>query len=364
MNKQEQLFSAMEKIARSVTEQQSFSKTVKGIVISETVGSDGAYDIEYLGGQIKAYPQTTAMKYKAGEHVLILLPNGQLNEKKTILGTAENRPDHAPDLDSTIQDAVDSIVTTGKNYIKTPKETITLGKNGSSYPITIEEIFYRHYSSSQSHIRLRAQITSNFTPGSLPSGFSYGIRITIQYEDKTTANFDFSYLNMEGNVYELNGNTQDLIFEIPTGSKPVLATGVLYINNPSSNPDDYVSFSNLRLELLSDILADIISSKRYSVKIYSDSGSVFDHEETKTIKLICQIISDSGIDVDPNGLSFDYEWYAISFDKDGNKIKPAEPTHTGREFLINLGELSTGTKFYECEVYPKTFTKIKKLDLE
>ncbi len=364
MNKQDQLFNAIEKIARSVTEQQSFSKIVKGIVVSETVGSDGAYDIEYLGGQIKAYPQTTALKYKTGEHVLILLPNGQLNEKKTIIGTAENRPDNAPDVDDLIQDAVDNIVTTGRNYIKTPKEVITLDKTKTSHPITIEDAFYKHYVQSQSHIRLRAEVKSDFIVNALPKGFSYGIELTIKYEDKSERTFDFNYLNMEGNVYELNGSVQDLIFEIPTAVKPVLATGRLYIDNPSSTPGDYVSFGNLRLELLSDILADIIASKRYGVRVYSDSGSVFDEEETKTIKLVCQVISDSGIDVDPNGISFDYEWYSITFDQDGNKIKPAEPSARTREFLVDLSILSSGTRFYECDVYPKTLTYIKKLDFE
>ncbi len=364
MNKQDQLFNAIEKIARSVTEQQSFSKIVKGIVVSETVGSDGAYDIEYLGGQIKAYPQTTAMKYKAGEPVLILLPNGQLNEKKTILGTAENRPDNAPDLEDALQDVADSIVTTGKNYITAPTESIVLDGKKLSHPITVDTIFHKHYMQSHSHIRLRANIESDITPNAAPQGFSYGIEITIEYEDKTTHVFDFGYLNMEGNVYELQGSAQDLIFEIPKRVKPIKTTGRLYMTNPSNNSSDFVKFSNLRMELLSDVLADIISAKRYQVRIYSEGGSVFDESATQPVKLICQIISDSGIDVDPLGMSFDYEWYLITFDNDGNKIKPAEPMAITRELTVSLASLSNGTHFYECSVYPKTYAFIKKLDFK
>lgn len=363
MNRQDELFQAIEKISRSVAEAQSYSKIVKGVVVSETVNSDGAYDIEYLTSRIKAYPQNQSLKYKAGEQVLILLPNGQLSDKKIIINTAEGRPDSMPDLDDAIQGALDSVVSTGRNYITAPKEPVSLNKDKLSHPITIDEIFYKHYMASQSHMRVRARVNSQITRSGLPSNFSYGIKITITYSDNSTRDFNFNYLNMEGNVYGLVGNVQDLVFEIPATHKPIKAVGELYLLNPGSNANDYVEFSELKLELLSDVLADIIAGRRYSVRIYSDSGSVFDSSDTKNVKLICQIISDTGIDVDPWGLSFDYEWYSITFDNEGNKIKPSEPFSTSREVVASLAEMSSGTKYYECDVYPKMDTLIKKLDI-
>ena len=168
---------------------------------------------------------------------------------------------------------------------------------------------------------------------------------------------------MRGNIYNLNNYVQDIVFEIPTSLTPIEATGELYLTGLNVGANSYVKFSELSLELLSDVLTDIITNRRYTVSLISDSGTVFDEEATNNVKLICQVISEDGIEVDPFGLSFKYEWYSITFDNDGNKIKPALPIGTDRELIVNLGEQDISIAYYECDVYPNEITKIKKLDI-
>ena len=366
MNYQDQLFEAIEIIAKKQLEKQSFSKIIKGNIISEEPNEDGSYNILYLDATIKAYPQNISLKYSKGETVFILLPNGQLNERKTIMGTTANRPDNAPSIDITeedIKDILDTVVATGRNYITAPKETINLNKDLRTYPITIDPLFLKHYVRSQSHMRLRCRVESNFDRFNLPENFSYGAKIKIVYSNNTEKVFDFSYLNMRGNVYNLNNYVQDIVFEIPTSLTPIEATGELYLTGSNVGANNYVKFSELSLELLSDVLTDIITNRRYTVSLISDSGTVFDEEATNNVKLICQVISEDGIEVDPFGLSFKYEWYSITFDNDGNKIKPAIPIGTDRELIVNLGEQDISIAYYECDVYPNEITKIKKLDI-
>lgn len=361
MNIQNQLFQAMEIIAKKQMERQEFSKIIKGIVASSETNQDGSYNIYYLDATIKAYPQNTALKYSEGETVLILLPNGNLNDKKMIMSTAANKVDSLPTIDEeTIQDMVNSIVTTGRNYIINPLVPITLNKTSLSYPITIDPVFLDHYVRNHSHIRIRSVITSSFNRLELSDDFEYGIKITIRYEDGSSQDFDFSYLNMAGNIYQLNGNVQDLVFEINGALKPIEAFGEVYLRGTFGN--GYVTFEKITLELLSDILADIITNKKYLVEVYSEAGTVFSETYTGIAKLVCRIIGDNGIDVDPYGVSFMYEWYEITFDTEGNKIKPANPFSRERVIEIDMNNNSTGTKFYECDVYNK-YDLIKKLDL-
>ena len=63
MNYQDQLFEAIEIIAKKQLEKQSFSKIIKGNIISEEPNEDGSYNILYLDATIKAYPQNISLKY-------------------------------------------------------------------------------------------------------------------------------------------------------------------------------------------------------------------------------------------------------------------------------------------------------------
>lgn len=349
---QEDLLKAMEIIAEGLLKKQTFAKTIKGIIISEEVNEDGSYNIQYQDLKIKAFPRDTIVKYKKDEVVMINLPTGELSDKKYILGTTALRPDETPDYDEIINDAINSVVTTGKNYIE-DSGLKTLNRN-EKIQLSINPLFYKHYNQGQTDIRLRAKVTSNIDRLAIGENFGYGYRIKITYTDKSIEVFDFGYLNMAGNIFQLAGIVQDKIFKIPTSKIPESAIAELYLENAPAG--SVVSFDEIRLELINEILSDIIADKRYDVTIMSEYGSVFAENENKTIPLICQISSFDGINVDPWGLSFDYYWYEISYDSQGNKIRPAEPTHTGKMLEVNLGSLNSAVSFYECDVYPKVST--------
>lgn len=124
------LFRAMEVIARKTVEDTDFPSVIVGKIIERIKGSD-SYKISYLGIEIVA--STMGGLYKPGDEVYVLSPIG-LTKNKFILGRTSNRTPtvafNAAGLSekdmATIQDLVNKMQDMSSDNIITPMEKKTL----------------------------------------------------------------------------------------------------------------------------------------------------------------------------------------------------------------------------------------------
>lgn len=93
---EEQLFGAMERVARQVIEKNGADLTVNGEVIKIVNVEIGEYKVKYEGNIFSAYSETPTTVYQQGDDVYVLVPGANFNNKKIILGHSsyENSTTH------------------------------------------------------------------------------------------------------------------------------------------------------------------------------------------------------------------------------------------------------------------------------
>lgn len=355
---EEQLFEAIKYIVDSEIEKIETQKFIKSQIVSGKQ-LDGSYYIDYQGLQLKAYPNSALSKYTQGEFVYVLLPTGNISDKKIIVSSTRNTEDKT-DLDNIEQEFEeirDSIVIVGENYITNGVGPIELNNSQKNYTLDINEKFAKHHNLGMTDIRISAIVSSTLDPLLLPQNFDYGIYFKITYTDNTIREMKFSYNQMYGFVYNLEDSLQQKIYEISIGKTVASIEGRLYTNNIPAGGK--VVFKKVAIEFINDVLNDLINSTNYSIDIVSDKGTIFKDDQVEDITLTCQV-KGNNMNLDPYAKLFTYEWYEISY-SDGKKIRTLISKSNGKvsydssepnKIRINTTSIED-IKFFECDVYTK-----------
>lgn len=91
------LLDAISIIANKTAEEVSSDKTIKAIVKKNISTSEGKYLVEYNGGNFYAYIQSGSKDlYKSGEQIYVLVPEGDMGQKKFIIGKVEDNQEYQP----------------------------------------------------------------------------------------------------------------------------------------------------------------------------------------------------------------------------------------------------------------------------
>ena len=355
---EEQLFEAIKYIVNSEMEKTETQKFIKSQIVSGKQ-LDGSYYIEYQGLQMKAYPSSALSKYAQGEFVYVLLPTGNISDKKIIFSSTRNTEDKT-DLDNIEQEFEeirDSIVSIGENYVTNGVGPIELNSSRKNYTLDISDKFAKHHNSGATGVRISALVSSALDPLTLPSDFDYGIYFKITYTDNTIKEMKFSYNQMYGFVYNLEDSLQQKIYDINIGKTVASVEGKLYTNNIPAGGK--VVFKKVAIEFINDILNDLINSTNYSIDIVSDKGTVFKDEQAEDVTLTCQVRGNN-MNLDPYAKLFIYEWYEISYNN-GKKIRTLISNSNGKvsydpnepnKIRINTTSIED-INFFECDVYTK-----------
>lgn len=353
---EEQLFEAIKYIVDAEIDKIETQKFIKCQVVSGKQ-LDGSYYVEHQGLRVKAFPSSSLSKYIIGEFVYVLLPTGNISDKRIIFSSTKMTADETDigDLEQDFEEIKDSIIIVGENYITNGVGPITLNTSNQNYNLLFKEKFGKHHNQGMTDIRISASITSKLNSVSISPSFDYGIYVKINYTDNTYKEMKFSYKQMFGYVYELEGVTQQKIYEISAGKTVSSVEGKLYSTNMPSV--GYVTFENVAVEFISDVLNDLINSQNYSIEIKSDKGVVFKEDETFDVNLTCQIVGNN-MYLDPYARLFEYRWYQITYN-DGVKTR-TQITGSTNKITYNPDEpnkikLNTSTiediDFFECDVY-------------
>lgn len=353
---EEQLFDAIKYIVDSQIEKTENQKFIKCQVIGGKQ-LDGSYMVEHQGLNLKAFPGSSLSKYTTGEFVYVLLPTGNISDKRIIFSSTKMSADETDvgDLTQDFEEIKDSIVIVGENYITNGKDPVVLNSSNREYTLLFKDKFGKHHNQGMSDIRISADISSNLNSASLPSSFDYGIYIKISYSDNSFREMKFSYKQMFGYVYNLNNVLQQKIYEISAGKTVVSVEGKVYTTDIPLGGS--VTFANIAVEFISDVLNDLINSQNYSIEIISDKGVVFKEEESLDVTLTCQIMGNNMF-LDPYARLFKYEWYEITY-VEGEKHRELISASTDKinynPLEPNKLKLNTASvediNFFECDVY-------------
>ena len=81
---------AVDIIAQQKAKTMRYDSTVEATIFKCIDATIGSYDIQYQGNIFRAYSVNPAMQYNVGDTVLMLVPQSNFNNEKTILG-AKNK---------------------------------------------------------------------------------------------------------------------------------------------------------------------------------------------------------------------------------------------------------------------------------
>lgn len=333
---QNQLFEAIKIIAEQVIKNENIQRTVIAIVKSERK-ENGSIDVDFQGAIIEAFPMDSGSVYHIDDMVYILLPDGKISGSRLIMGLVSKSRTATVDINDYIEK---NVITTGKNYFIEPLD-YELTPSISKQEIKVDPSFGVHHNQGMSHIRLCSEITTKLTN---PSN-TFGLRVYIKYKGiDEPVKHEFNQFRMEGAIANLIGNKQSMTFDIEIGKTVEDAWGEYFCTSPITS-NEYIIFKNTRLELLSDVINDIISDKRYEVSITSDKGTIFKDDEIGVVTLTCAVRGNQ-MNIDPEGTNLIYSWYLKSGE---SRVELTTTASQPNKFIIGIEDIDN-VQHYECDV--------------
>lgn len=319
MNIQEQIFKAIDTITQQKIDSLEFDRLVEGIIQSD-IQEDGSYKFSFNGATYSAYPLSNTVKFKTGDMVYIMAIGGDFSKRKIIISTKTGPGGEMID----IKEELEKLNIYGKNYVTTDtSEGITLNTNGDlvTYDLTLNPNFIND-GLAQTDIRISADIKSNLKDLDYPSGIGFGVELLVDYKDENdnviTKKYDLNMREMVGNIYELSfgkqSNVADLEMEyIATGVKRVQ----LYVNKFSSG--GYVTFKNVKIEYIQEILADVIKDQPYSLNIHSSNGDIFKNGAISTTLSVSAFRGQYDVTQQIDDIQFNWSRKSASFNPEDEK---------------------------------------------
>lgn len=221
MNLTKSLLDAISIIATKTAEEVSSDKTIKGIVKKIVSISEGKYLITYNDGSFYAYTESDSKKtFSVGEEVYILVPEGDMSQKKFILGKVENE-EIKTSLKTSKNSLLNNYVVVGNNsvidegygwpvkrrmqplqlnpykindfyycYLRNKNEVKELNSDFDSeiYPvIKIDEESFSNSAKTAEALLVRAKFKTSIDTKNIGN---YGIIINIAFADKTNPETD------------------------------------------------------------------------------------------------------------------------------------------------------------------------------
>ena len=256
-NYADNLLQSMSIIAEQAVKNAGYDRTVQATIVSCVDPTIGKYKVNYQNGSWYAFSSNTNTTYVKGASVYVLIPGGDMNNTKTILGTTKQL---GINYISTVEDIEkyalngDSI-TTGGNFdlCSYKSETVVLYDTDTENPVsrlTIDINSANTYLKKSSHFVVSTLVRTNLPIEQRYNG-NYGLNFylvfTVATEGDTTQEvvrkYTFDVDNMEGNPYVLpNGLNQQASFEIDGANFKRISKIEMFVTdfpNPDSNaPND------------------------------------------------------------------------------------------------------------------------------
>lgn len=214
MDFENSLLQAMDMISSKRISEAGFDKTVQATIIECVDESIGKYKVRYQDGFWYAFSNNIDTKYTKGTSVYVLIPNGNMSNEKTILGSTEKLGINY----TYVENEQDRYLPIGANVIGDTEihgfcsyetETVVLydenNQNNQNNIIAVDDESLTEYVKTADHF-----IVSMFVQTSLPVqqryNGNYGLKLYAQFRDNSTQlpvirTYIFDTSLMTGNPY-------------------------------------------------------------------------------------------------------------------------------------------------------------------
>lgn len=182
----------------------SFDKTIQGTILECKDPSIGRYLIRYQDSTIEAYAVSPSIDYPKGNLVYISVPQGDMKNQKTILGSAKQLgTNYIEDL--TQEDTFD----TTKNLLSTDLKIELSSYHTEETPLDNENINFTEAIQSQirnaNYLKIKGKVQTNLDNQQKQKG-RYGLKITLIIKNNATGieeqqDYYFDSNNFSGNPY-------------------------------------------------------------------------------------------------------------------------------------------------------------------
>ena len=225
-NYTQNLLQAMTIVADKAIKNAGYDKTIKATVIECKDATIGQYKVRYQDGCWLAYTNDINTSYPKGSTVYILVPKGDMNQHKTILGivkklginyinTIEEKNRYAEVGSNTLTGNMEYGLCSYQSY----SELLYDVNNASLNKIKIDTAATAQYIKKSTHFMCSMDVRTSLPLGQRSKG-SYGIKFELLFADNITGqnvtrNYYFTIDQMQGNPYYFVSKVnQSFAFEI------------------------------------------------------------------------------------------------------------------------------------------------------
>lgn len=196
----------------------NFDKTIRATIVSIEDETIGKYKIKYQDSTLIAYSTSTEVKYPKNSRVYVLIPNGDMSQEKTIIGSIDKL---GTDYINTISPE-EKYENVGTNILNTGKEIFGL----CSYRLTDEKVLYDR-ENNINLINLNSKDAEVYLSksGSILCGAEF--QTDLQKEQKFKGNYGISFI---------------LLFKDNNTGKDIKREYIIDIDNMSGSPYEFVNF--------------------------------------------------------------------------------------------------------------------------
>lgn len=377
------LLQAMSIIAKKAVSEAQFNKTIQAVIVECKDASIEKYRVRYQDGFWEAYGNGSGVTYLPGTSVYILVPNGDMSQPKTIIGTVQKL---------------------GINYINTISEQNQYYENGSntlslkndisqfelcSYQTKTIEIYNRNgeenlinineeetsfYLKNSSHLKCSFNIKTNLDLYQRYNG-NYGIKFYLTFLDKAreeqvTREYIFDTYLMTGNPYlYTNKVLQTTVFEIDGANFQYIDRIELFTEGFPKQAEEMpadIFISNLAIVGVNQLSQQQMSG--VSLSFVAKNGYIFNDKskenDERKIQAIVRILGKTVSDTISQKLSFYWFVQNISISKSSpfynqyggygwkclNSYKILEQDEKGNPSLIDFNPAGSSITIYKNDV--------------
>ena len=329
---------AIDIIVNKAIKDSSRTDTILAQIISCVDATIGKYKIKYQDNICYAYAGSPEIKYIAGTDVYVLVPSGNLDKEKTIIGTTKKLGINyvsVVDGDEAYEYIGNNCITSNESFqLSSYKpETIILydKSNSSNNKITLDINSVNEYIKGSSTLICGARFRTALEAEQRFQG-NYGIIYGMDFKDNATGNeivtkyYIIDVSQMIGNPYKyVNEVRQYGIFDIDGANFDSVSSISIFakdfpLTKEIIEEKDYDIFIR-DIELYSAERLKDNDLNSYSLSILTPQGTFFDNLSTpEEVRRLEAQVKVKGKVVDNNSQSLDFYWFV-----ENNGINQSSP---------------------------------------
>ena len=302
----EKLLESMELISNAAIEKTSKDLTVECSIESIVDSKNGIYNVKYLSNTLSVTASNPNLKYSVDDKVYILIPEGNMNNPKFIIGlvSSQNGESHVDEDYQTdyiqITDNLFTSLSEGIELCSYKTETIDLNNplDPNIFPSNFTDMI-SNYLNNYNAFALSMFIKTNLPLEQQKAMGDYGLQFMLPFirneEDGTQTSLDIYYSintdNIFGNPYNLSeGVKQTIYFDVDENliydinRKPHIVCYIKdFIQSEEEKPYDVV-LSNFSLNIVQKVPEE--NKTGYYLYLTASEGPFFLNSSSKKTKTI------------------------------------------------------------------------------